>query len=430
MKLTEFATELVAKNHFVKAAFGGFAGSGKTRTSSEFVAGAYKELKVKKPVLLIDNEKGSRFLIPFFKERGIKVLLKDTVYLADVLQALEFLKAGEIGFLQIDTLTKVWYNYVREYKKKNKVTFMSLDHWGKILPAWQEEFSDRFVDCEGNIVFTGRGGFKYAKEEDTYDEATGRTKKGSFVQSGVKMKLAGETPFEPDLNVWMELKQEITGGKSKKLEVWREAQVIKSRFDGIDGKTFKNPTYDAFRPLVQYLLSTPIGEVAGETLTENLAPSDDGEYYHRKRERDIVLEEIQGALVTRFPSTGGKDKAAKLTLTEKVFGTTSWTKMTGMPVEDLDKGLSLLRDIFVKLDENDGELTEQKKETTGESEDKNRSQHVAFAIAEANQQTTTKGIQSIVTKYPQFIEDERFQKAIQQVEANIRATSQTAQEQL
>ena len=31
MKLTDFATDLVAKNHFVKASFGGFQGAGNYR---------------------------------------------------------------------------------------------------------------------------------------------------------------------------------------------------------------------------------------------------------------------------------------------------------------------------------------------------------------------------------------------------------------
>lgn len=66
----------------------------------------------------------------------------------------------------------------------------------------------------------------------------------------------------------------------------------------------------------------------------------------------------------------------------------------------------------------------------GDSEDKNRPQFLAYAIAELNKQKSTHGIQSIVTRYPQFVEDVRFKKALQQVEANIRATSQTAQEQL
>ena len=39
MRLDEFATKLSAKNHFVKASFGGFQGSGKTRTATEFIIG-------------------------------------------------------------------------------------------------------------------------------------------------------------------------------------------------------------------------------------------------------------------------------------------------------------------------------------------------------------------------------------------------------
>ena len=70
MKLSDFATELVAGNNFVKAAFGGMAGAGKSRTASEFVIGAYKDLGYSKPVLVIDNEKGSRFLQPLRDDVG------------------------------------------------------------------------------------------------------------------------------------------------------------------------------------------------------------------------------------------------------------------------------------------------------------------------------------------------------------------------
>ena len=57
MRLDEFATKLSAKNHFVKASFGGFQGSGKTRTATEFIIGCYKDMKLTKPVLILDNEK-------------------------------------------------------------------------------------------------------------------------------------------------------------------------------------------------------------------------------------------------------------------------------------------------------------------------------------------------------------------------------------
>src|ERR1700758_1517082 len=220
MKLEEFSSPLVASNRFIKASFGGFAGGGKSRTASEFVLGSYKDMGYTKPILIIDNEKGSRFLIPFFRKAGVKAYVKDTVHLSDVLSAIDMLRTGEIEYIFIDTLTKVWYQYVRDYKYKNKRTFMELQDWGKILPAWQEEFSDRFVGAHGSIVFTGRGGHSYEKEEDHVDD-TGRVKKGQFVKSGVKMKLAGETPFEPDLNVWMEQQQEVS---SSGIKVWREAQ--------------------------------------------------------------------------------------------------------------------------------------------------------------------------------------------------------------
>ena len=61
MKLSDFATDLVARNHFLKAGFGGFQGAGKTRTATDFSIGVYKQLKLSKPILIIDNEKGAGF---------------------------------------------------------------------------------------------------------------------------------------------------------------------------------------------------------------------------------------------------------------------------------------------------------------------------------------------------------------------------------
>ena len=347
MKLSDFASELVAKNQFVKVSIGGFAGSGKTKTGGEFVSGSYKDLKCTKPVLIIDNEKGSRFLIPFFKQQGIDVLVKETSRLADVLQSMEYLKAGEIDYLFVDSLSKVWYQYVRDYKAKNRVTFMSLQDWGKILPAWQEEFSDRFVELAGNFLFTGRGGFQYEKEEDVTDEQTGKVKKGQFVKSGVKMKMAGETPFEPDLNIWMELQQDVD--KSGNLTVWREAQILKDRSGLIDGKVFKNPSYKDFQPFVQFLVAVPVGHVAGETNTENLAPSEDFGRYARKQEREIELEKIKALYDKAALGTSKEEKKLKVIITERVFGTSSGTEIEKMDAEKLGFYRLKLEKLFEKF---------------------------------------------------------------------------------
>lgn len=338
---------MASNGNFVKASFGGFAGSGKTRTGAEFLVGAYKDLKYTKPILLIDNEHGSRFLIPFFKKEIPKaeVFVKNTTNLADVIQAMQLLRDGEIEALYIDSLSKVWYKYVADYKAKNKMTFMTLQDWGKILPAWQSEFSDRFVDIAGTIIFTGRGGFTYEKEEDDTD-AQGKVKKGQFVKSGVKMKMAGETPFEPDLNVWMDYDQKI-GSDGKIESVWREAQILKDRSGLIDGKTFKNPTYKDFQPFVQFLIGLPVGEVAGSSSETNLAPSENWEAWDRKQNREIQVEKMQG-LFDRHGLTGSLSKESKqlrAMILEKIYGTMSFTeieKMDPKNIEEKNGNLSVL----------------------------------------------------------------------------------------
>lgn len=324
MKLNDFASELKAKNNFIKASFGGFAGAGKTRTASEFVIGAYKHLQCTKPILIIDNEKGSRFLVPLFEKAGIKTLVKDTIELADTISAFEFLQSGEIDFLFIDSLSKIWYKYVRDYRKKNNRQFMTLQDWGKILPSWQEEFSDRFVNLDGNCVFTGRGGYTYDMEENDG--------KKEFVKSGVKMKMAGETPFEPDLNIWMDLNQRIENDKPV---VWREATILKDRANIIDGQSFKNPTYEVFKPVVDYLISVPKGEVKGFTSDQNLAPAENYESQNKREKKEIELEAITNQFKLQKFGTSAKDQALKIKIINKFFGVKTWKEVELIDYKDL-----------------------------------------------------------------------------------------------
>ena len=336
MKLSDFASSLKAKNNFIKASFGGFAGSGKTRTGSEFVIGAYKHLKCKKPILIIDNEKGSRFLVPLFEQAGIQTLVKDTVELADVISAFEFLQSGEVDFIFIDSLSKIWYKYVRDYRTKNKRTFMTLQDWGKILPSWQEKFSDRFVNLDGNCVFTGRGGYTYDMEENEQG-------KKEFVKSGVKMKMAGETPFEPDINVWMDLCQEI---KADKPVVWREATIMKDRANLIDGKVFKNPTYKDFKPVVDYLIAVPKGEVKGKTSAENLAPAENYESQNNRTKKEIELENITNQFKLQKFGTSKEDQSLKIRILDKFFNVKTWKEIELMDYESVRKGRIDLEGFF------------------------------------------------------------------------------------
>lgn len=327
-KLSDFAKPLVAENRFIKASFGGFAGSGKSQTASEFTAGVYKDFGCTKPILIIDNERGSRYLEPFFKERGIKALVKNTTHLADVLQAFQFLQDNEIDFIFIDSLTKVWYQYVRDYRKNHNGRRMSLQDWGVIIPEWQEKFSDKMVDIKGNIVFTGRGGFEYDLEEI---EENGKTKK-QFVRSGVKMKLQGETQFETDINVWMETREEIDG--SRVVRQWREALIMKDRSRTIDGKVFENPTYTHFKPAINFLMQIPVGTVEGATDKTNLAPSEIIPVNNKKKEQ--ALESINNSFTQLgLNSRTDSDRKLLLDLWEMVFKTNSKSKVESYPLGTL-----------------------------------------------------------------------------------------------
>jgi len=350
MKLQDFATPLVAKNHFIKASFGGFQGSGKSYTATNFIIGVYKDLNLSKPILILDNEKGGRFLINIFKKAGIKALVKDTKQLADVKASFEYLQSGEIDFLFIDSLTKIYYQYVRDYKTKNRRQSMYLQDWGKLLPAWQEEFSDHFVDVEGNIVFTGRGGFEYEKEEDEKDDQGNVIQKGQFVKSGLKMKIAGETPYETDLNIWMQLEKVIEKNKPNPIQK-NVAYVLKDRSDTINAKIFVSPKYSNFRPVIKFIKGLEVGEVPGESFTDNFAPGDDYSYLRERTLRQIQIELIEGL----FDKNGlgdarsKADKILKTNIIEKVFSTTSKTEIAKMDSADLEFKRKLLSNLFSAL---------------------------------------------------------------------------------
>lgn len=337
MKLENFATQIKADNAFIKASFGGFAGSGKSRTGAEFIIGAYKLMKLTKPILFIDNEKGSRFLIPQFKNAGIETLVKQTVQLADILTAFDLIDQGEVDFLFIDSLTKVWYNFIEQYKEKNRKTFMTLQDWGKVLPDWQQKFAERFIKMNGNCVFTGRGGYTYEMEEN--DE----THKKEFVKSGVKMKMAGETPYEPDLNIWMTTIQEMEDSKPK---VWREALIMKDRSGLIDGQTFVNPTFASFAPVIEYIIGCEIGEVAGASSTENLAASETWSDW--KERREIITDKISNEFIKAGFGTSNEHKQAKVLIIEKIFGTTSGEEIKKMKVEFLEARYEDLKRLMIQ----------------------------------------------------------------------------------
>lgn len=340
---SNFFTEAENTKPYFKAGLQGLAGSGKTYTSALIAKGLHARIKSEKPVVIFDTEKAAKFLKPMFAEAKIPVLVRESKSLTDLMEAMRMMREeGLSDILIIDSISHVWENFLGAYKKKIGRANFQFQDWGLIKPAWKESFSDPFVGDPYHIIMCGRAGYEYGYEmnEDTHKKELRKT--------GIKMKVEGETAYEPDLLIQMERFQEMEGNSLKR--VIRTATVIKDRSTVTDGKVFENPTYEHFAPAVEVMLSDPFAK-AGNLLPEGDPAAmirTEEEKWEYRRELKTLLEEIEGLLNRVFPSSVGKDRANKLSSLDMAFGTTSETAMKEMRPDELREGFRKLMDILVE----------------------------------------------------------------------------------
>ena len=333
-----FATIGNTKPYF-KAAFEGFAGTGKTYTAAKIAIGLYKRIGSNKPIIIFDTEKAAKFLKTMFNKEGIEVLVRESRSLADLKETMTRMREGASDLLIIDSISHVWEDFLKSYVEKVRRTRLEFQDWGVIKPTWKTEFSDPFVRDPYHIIMTGRAGYEY---ENEINKETG---KREIYKSGVKMKVEGETAYEPDLLVLMERMQEMEGGSIKK--VTRQGIVIKDRSTVIDGKVFENPGYKDFAPAIDIMLESP-------ELLETSAERDAGilfrteeEKYEWKQMKKRWLEEIENYLVSIWPSQAATEKKLKIDAINYAFNTMSWTVVESLRPEVLEAGFAKVRE-FVK----------------------------------------------------------------------------------
>lgn len=337
-----FFTPIGNTKPYFKAAFEGFAGCGKTYTSALVAVGLHKRIKSQKPIVIFDTEKASKFLKPLFAENGIEAIVRESRSLADLKETMYRLRNGAGDILFIDSITHIWENFLKAYAEKVRRTSLQFQDWGVIKPTWKTEFSDPFVNDPYHIIMTGRAGWDYANE---INEETG---KREIYKSGVKMKVEGETAYEPDVLVYMEQVQQMKGEQIQR--IFHRATVKKDRSTIIHGKIFENPSYEHFSPTIEAMLENPMprnAHLAPETDTATLFKTEEekGEW---RRERDRWIEEIDGLLTRVAPGSVGKDKQLKLDMLDKVFGTVSETAIHGLYPEQLKEGYRKIMDALVE----------------------------------------------------------------------------------
>lgn len=334
--------KLANSRPFLKIALEGFAGSGKTFTAVQIAIGLHKFIRSTKPIACYDTERAFKALKPLFEKEKIEIFTVESRTLADLKISMLECENGFSDILIIDSISHVWEGFLNAFKQDKRRSFLQFQDWGILKPKWKAEFSDKLVMSNLHIIFTGRAGYEYDNEIDE------ETKKRELVKCGIKMKVEGETEYEPDIVVLMDKVKQMSGNNLKK--VVRSGTIIKDRTDTIDGQEFINPKFDTFLPAIQILLD---GVASKEQIKEtpDTFKTMEEEHYKKKTQRDIYLEEIQGIITQLFPGQTAAEKKLKVDILENVFNTRSWRQIEISSTEQLKLGLDRMKIIKPQIDE-------------------------------------------------------------------------------
>lgn len=336
------------KMAYAKVGLYGTAGAGKTRTATELAIGIHKAIGSTKPIVAFDTEPAFSFVLPLFQKAGIELLVADdSRALTDLMKFMdEAEKVADIAI--IDSITHVWRDAQESYlnrlnakrKEQRKPPLLSLEfqHWRPIKSAWAE-FTDRFLSSKMHVIVCGRAGSIYEYQDN------GNGKK-ELITVGTRMATEKELGYEPSLLVEM-----ITDRENGKLR--NVAIVQKDRSDTLNGAELVMPTYKSFEPHFRSLNigGQHFGSMNQRDSQELYEDADESGWDAEKRERTILSEEIQGALVERWPGQTAADKKAKSDALMTVFNTHSWTKISeSTNSKELRAGLAELRHYLKTLD--------------------------------------------------------------------------------
>jgi hypothetical protein len=319
---------------YLKMAFMGFQGSGKTYTATSTAIGLVlmmREMGIEtgtKPIAFMDTEKGSDWIKPRVEKAGIGLITAKTRSFSDLLSIVPEAQASA-SLLLVDSLTHCWVDLCDSYMKAKNRTRLQFEDWAFLKTRWRQ-FTDLFVNSPLHIIVCGRAGFEY---DYSVDDETG---KKNLEKTGIKMKAEGEMGYEPDLLVLMEREMDMATTTNHHV-----ARVLKDRSTLLDGKDFSDPTFENFLPHIRCLNLGGVQLGVDTTRTSvHTIPKDIRD--NRRTQRKIVLAEIEDLLVLHYPGQSSVEKKTKLELLREHFKA-SWVEMEEvMPLDQLRAGYDKL----------------------------------------------------------------------------------------
>lgn len=332
---------------FLKAGILGFAGAGKTFTGMNIAVGLHDYIKSTKPISFISTEPGVDFLINDVKALGKQIVGGRSKAFIDLMTLCR--KAEKVSdILQIDSISHFYEELVKAYQQKNNRQRMRVQDWAPVKQEWAQ-FTDFFLNAKMHIIMCGRAAWEYDFKED--DEGV-----TEITKTGTKMRTEKELGYEPSLLIEMERVRDGSGDIGQFLR--HRAWVIKDRFNQINGKNFdfkgKNGVFyipeifQAFLPHISRLnLGGNHADVDIKSTSQSLFQNPESRSNVMKR-RDIALENIENEIVKRIPGRAAKDQQDKIKLLETVFGTGSWTAISDLHPEKLEKGLLKIKETITE----------------------------------------------------------------------------------
>ena len=334
--------------------FGG-QGSGKTLTSAFLALGLSKTYHKNAPVAFMDTENGSDYLVPIFDLEGVELKNFKSRAFKDMRTGLrEAEEAGCCAYL-VDSYTHPWLELTDTFKKKSKRNRLEFVHMDALKSMWRG-WTDQMLNSPVHVIVSGRLGFVWDKEEDDPDGT-----KGDLIKLGTKMKSESEAGYEPSLLIEMEGIQTDAArnkkSRAKQGTIVHHAYVLKDRWRTLNGRTFtwkdlndyKAGDYlKVFKEFQPHFAQLTIGAEqkavdASRTSSDLFDGQGDNAYQQRARRVQIVLEEIEGTLVTLWPGQDAKSKELKRLAIETLFDTRSWTAVSSLALERLDAGLDAFK---------------------------------------------------------------------------------------
>lgn len=339
---------------YLKVGIQGFEGSGKTFLASSFAMGMSKITGIPK-VAYFDTEKGSDFWVKKFSERNIQLDVLRSRSFSDLLTVMHEAEQGKYSFLIIDSITHVWRDLSESYQAKTGKKRLTMHDWMLLKAEWGQ-FTKFYVNSKLHIAMCGRAGYEYNFDED-------EDGKKEIVKTGTKMKAEGETGFEPDLLIEtfkVQLADIQTDVKKKRAAkgFLNRCCVIKDRSDLMNGRLIDKPKFDDFLPIVKSLNIGGEGStIQSVNSSKALFDSPDTSWTERQKHREIALEQIKEIMI--LAEMDGTSADAKKKRTQKLieaFGTSAWTAISNMDLDQLSTGIGLLAQLIAPQPGSDADM--------------------------------------------------------------------------